>query len=51
MSYVFLGAFVSGRVKGGAAGVSGAGSFSLDKKGCLVPGVQKVPTEVLETGV
>ena len=25
--------------KGGAAGDSGAGSFSLDKKGCLVPGV------------
>ena len=37
--------------KEGAAGDLGAGSFPLDKKGCLVPGVQKMPMEVLETGV
>ena len=38
---------LSGRVKGGAAGDSDVGSFSLGKKRCLVPGVQKVPMEVL----
>ena len=51
MSYVFLGIFGFGGETGGAAGDLGAGSFPLDKKGCLVPGVQKVPMEVLETGV
>ena len=40
MDYVFLGIFGSGGEKGNAAGDFGAGSFSLDKKGCLVLGVQ-----------
>ena len=39
MDYVFLGIFESGGEKEDAAGDFGAGSFPLDKKGCLVLGV------------
>ena len=39
MDYVFLGIFESGGEKEDAAGNFGAGSFPLDKKGCLVLGV------------
>ena len=41
MDYVFLGILGSGGEKRDAAGDFGAGSFPLDKKGCLVLGVKE----------